>query len=275
MDPQDLTFARNLRAARLYGCNLVILDAKTDKWAALTQIAKEDLYIDVWWRDDATGRLMLLMAYLMTRNEQWSDARIRLLAFGSGQNSPQTVETLKTMLAEVRIEAEPQIIEDAGADTIAEYSADSALVFLPFRIRQHQIVDPIGNTMADTLFLLPVTAMVLAAEDIDLDAEPEEGEAGEKAQILDALEDARQKAKAASEEAQAAAADAEKARQKAEEMKTVSDEDEESIAKAKDSAAEAEMKADKLARKSAKAAAKAETAAREAEAAGVLPEDAE
>jgi amino acid transporter len=275
LDSQNQEFIRNLRAARLYGCNLVILDAKTDKWAALTKIDKKDLFIDVWWRDDATGRLMLLMAYLMTRNEQWSDARIRLLAFGSDQNGDPTVEKLKTMLAEVRIEAEPHIVEDAGADTIAEYSADSALVFLPFRIRQNQIVDPLGNGMADTVFLLPVTAMVLAAEDIELDAEPEEGEAGEKAQILDALEEARQKAKAASEEAQAAAAAAEKARKKAEGMKAESGEDEETIAKAEKTAAEAEMQADKLARKSVKAGAKAENAAREAEEAGVLPEETE
>jgi amino acid transporter len=270
LDPHDQEFARNLRAARLYGCNLVILDAKEDKWTALTNIDKKDLFIDVWWRDDATGRLMLLLAYLMTRNEQWSDARIRLLAFGSDQTGEPTVENLKTMLEEARIEADPEIVADAGTDTIAEYSADSALVFLPFRIRQNQIVDPLGNAMSDALFLLPLAAMVLAAEDIDLDAEPEEGEAGEKAQVLDALEDARKKAKAASEEAQEAAAAAEKARRKAEDIKTESVEDEEVIAKAEKTAAEAELQADKSTRKAAKAAAKAEAAAREAEASGVI-----
>ena len=275
LDPNDQEFARNLRTARLYGCNLVILDAKADKWAALTEIDKKDLFIDVWWRDDATGRLMLLMAYLMTRNEQWHDARIRLLAFGTDQNNSQSVENLRTMLEEARIEAEPQIVEDAGADTITEYSSDSALVFLPFVIRQNRVVDPLGGMMADTVFLLPVTAMVLAAEDIDLDAAPEEGEAGEKAQVLDTLEDARKKSKAASEAAQEAAAEAEEARRRAEEVKSEFEANEEAAGKAEKTAAEAELQADKLARKAVKAAAKAEAAAREAEASGVLPEEPE
>ena len=272
LDPHNQEFTRNLRAARLYGCNLIILDAKADKWEAFADIDKKDLFIDVWWREDATGRLMLLMAYLMTRNEQWSEARIRLLASGPDQNGVQTIENLKTMLTDARIEADPQIVENAGADTIAEYSADSALVFLPFRIRQNQVVDSFGNAMADTLFLLPVTAMVLAAEDIDLDAQPEEGEAGEKAQVLDALEDARKKANAASEEAQEAAKASEEARRRAEEVKTESEANEEVAAKAEKTAAEAELQADKLTRKAAKAAAKAEDAAREAEDAGVLPD---
>jgi len=90
----DQDFAKNLRAARLYDCNLVILDAKPDKWSALTEADKKDLIIDVWWRNDATGRLMLLMAYLMTRSELWGGAKIRLLAIGSSQSEDLTIDSL-------------------------------------------------------------------------------------------------------------------------------------------------------------------------------------
>ena len=57
------------------------------------------------------------------------------------------------MLEEVRIEAEPEIIKDVDADTLAEYSADSSILFLPFRIRDNQVLDPFGNSMENTLFL--------------------------------------------------------------------------------------------------------------------------
>jgi amino acid transporter len=271
----DQDFGRNLQAARLYGCNLVILDAKPDKWTNLTESDQKDLYIDVWWWNDATSRLMLLMAYLMTRSEPWSDAKIRLLAVNISQPGDQALDSLKAMLEEVRIEADPIIVNNADADTLAEHSADSALTFLPFRLKASRVVDPFGNPMEDTLFLLPVVAMVMAAEDIDLDAEPEEGEAGEKARVLDALEEARKKEKVASEEAQEAIAAADKARRKAEEIKAASDGDEEIIAQAEKTATEAELQADKLARKAAKVVAKAEAAAREAEAAGVLPDETE
>jgi amino acid transporter len=273
---QDQNFVRNLQAARLYDCNLVILDAKPDKWTTLTEADKEDLIIDVWWWEDATSRLMLLMAYLMTRSELWSDARVRLLAVNSGQSGKHTIDSLHEMLEEVRIEAEPEIIETANDDVIAEYSADSSLVFLPFRLKRNQIVDPFGHAMEDTLFLLPIVAMVMAAEDIELAAEPEEGEAGAKAQVLDALEEALKKEKEAVKKAEESVEAAKTARKKVQEIKRDAEAaDTEAIEKAEKAAEEAEKAAEKLARKAAKAAAKAETAAREAETAGVLPDETE
>jgi hypothetical protein len=270
----DQDFAKNLRAARLYECNLVILDAKPDKWSALTETDKNDLNIDVWWQNDATSRLMLLMAYLMTRSELWADATIRLLAMESGKSEGLTIDSLNQMLEDVRIEAEPEIIEAADADAIAEHSADSSLVFLPFRLLNNQVVDPFGNPMEDTLFLLPVVAMVMAAKDIQLVAEPEEGEAGEKAQVLDALEAARLKEKEAVREAAEAVEAAKKARKEAEEIKQdTKPADPESIEKAEKTAGIAEKQAEKLSRKAAKAGAKAESTAREAEASGVLPKE--
>jgi amino acid transporter len=272
----DREFSRNLRAAYRHGCNIVILDVKADKWSALEESDGQDRCIDVWWWGDATSRLMLLMAYLMTRNEKWSGARIRLLTDADGSGDGQTIESLEEMLEEVRIEAIPELVKDMDADTLAEYSADSSLAFLPFRVSDNRVLDPFGNPMEDTLFLLPVTAMVMAAEDVDLDAEPEEGKAGEMAETLDALEDARKRAQTAAEEAAEAAKAAEKAREKAEDI-TANPEgvDEETKAKAKKSAEEAEKQATKMTRKAAKATAKAEIAAREAEASGALQEDSE
>jgi hypothetical protein len=219
---------------------------------------------------------MLLLAYLMTRDEKWSTAKIRLLAAADGSGDDLTIESLEAMLEEVRIEAEPEIVEDVDTDTLAEYSADSSVVFLPFRIRANQVLDPFGKSMENSLFLLPVTAMVLAAEDVDLDAEPEEGKAGEMAETLDALEDGRKQAQAAEKEAVEAVAAAEKAREKVADITTDPDGiDEEIKAKAEKAAEEAEKQALKMTRKAAKAAAKAEAAAREAEASGALQEDSE
>jgi len=273
---QDQNYIRNLRAARLYDCNLVILDAKPDKWTALTKTDSKDLTVDVWWRDDATSRLMLLMAYLMTRSDFWSNARIRLLAVGSSQSECQTTECLHQMLEEVRIEAEPEIIETADDDVVAEYSADSSLVFLPFRLINNRVADTFGKPVEDSLFLLPVVAMVMAAEDIELDAEPEAGEAGEKAQVMDALEAAQKKEKEALKEAEKAVEAAETTRKKAEEIKKDPEAaDPATVQKTAKKAEEAEKQAGKLARKAAKATAKAGTAVKEAQDAGVLPQEPE
>jgi len=217
---------------------------------------------------------MLLMAYLMTRHENWDESRIRLLAVDDGHRPDLSMDSIREMLNEVRIDAEFEIVHDVDADTFAEYSADAALAFIPFRIKNNLIVDLFGNPMEKTLFLLPVTATVLAAEDIELDAEPEEGEAGEMAEVLDILTDAKEKAKAATKEAEKATAAAEKAKEKAEDMRKNTDgADPDKLAAVEKEADEAEKQAVKMTRKAAKADAKAETAARKAESSGVLPEE--
>src|SRR5210317_945427 len=153
---EDLS--RNVRSAYLYGCNVVILDVKADKWTAIKETEERKRYVDVWWWGDATSRLMLLMAYLMTRHENWDESRIRLLAVDDGHRPDLSMDSIREMLNEVRIDAEFEIVHDVDADTFAEYSADAALAFIPFRIKNNLIVDLFGNPMEKTLFLLPVTA---------------------------------------------------------------------------------------------------------------------
>ena len=268
---KDQRFGLNLRTAFMEGENIVLLDAKPDKWKVLDESDSKDLRIDVWWWADASSRLRLLLAYLMTRNEKWSDAKIRLLAANHDDRSNPSVQDLQTMLDDVRIDAEPLVIENPDAESIIEYSGDASLVFLPFRIKANQVVDPFDGSLDELLFLLPVVAMVLAAEDIELDAEPEEGQAAEMAAVLDAVEDTQKSAEKAAREAADAAENAERAKEKLKELKSdVSEEDKSRIEK---EAQETEKQAEKAARKAAKAAAKAQIATEEAEAQGALPGD--
>jgi len=51
----------------------------------------------------------------------------------------------------------------------AARSADASLVFLPFRLRGSKPPGPFGGELEKLHALLPVTALVLAAEDTDLD----------------------------------------------------------------------------------------------------------
>ena len=260
-DFRELSYGRNLRAAFRLGCNIIVLDAKEDEWKALEALPPEKRRIDVWWWDDATSRLMLLLAYLMTRSEVWEDAKIRVLATGFEDVSEQEIETLGKTLQEARIDSEPEIVARGSADAIAAYSAQSAMVLLPFRIRQDRLKDPFGGPLQELLERLPIVALVLAAEDIDLDAEPEEGRAGEIAAARDTLVDAEKRAKEAERDA---AETAVKAEEKLREIKDAvsSGVDVETRAKIQKSAEEAREEATKVARRAAKALAKAEDAAR-------------
>ena len=129
-------------------------------------------------------------------------------------------------------------------------------------------MSPFGHPIEDILPRLPTTALVLAAEDIDLDAEPEDGKAGEVAAALDEHTDALKKAESAEKEAAKAAVDAEEKRQQLEKMRS-SEADMESITQKETEFKEAEQAARKLFRKAAKMIARVEQSARELEALGV------
>jgi hypothetical protein len=267
---RELCLGRHLRAAFRLGSNIVVLDAGEDEWAALERLSSRERQIHVWWWGDATSRLMLLLAYLMTRSEAWDGAQIRVLAAGCQEDAEINTEALRKTLEDVRIEAEPEIVVKAKADAIADHSANAALVFLPFRLRGNELMDPFGGQLEALLSRLPIVAMVLAAEDIELDAEPEEGKPGEVAAALDALADAENRARKTEKEAGQAT---ELADEKLREVQAAraSGAGEEEMAKLEAAAQEAKARAEKAARRAARTQAKAGSAARAAEALGVKP----
>ena len=137
------------------------------------------------------------------------------------------------------------------------------MVFLPFRLRGDQITCPIDAPIEEIVCRLPVTALVLAAEDIALDAEPEEGTAGDMAVAMDALADAEKKAVEAEKEAAKTREIAEKAGAKLLELgKNTRHTEEDLRTKLKTAADNAEKEADKAFRKAAKARGKVEEAAK-------------
>ena len=92
--------------------------------------------IDLWWGGlENNGDMMLMLAYLLSLNLEWSDARIviRSIARSDEERQLQT-DGLHTLLQEVRIGAETEIITKPErktiADVIHESSADADVVFL-------------------------------------------------------------------------------------------------------------------------------------------------
>ena len=190
-------YVKNLRLIFRQGKNLVVLRMDPESWDRLESQPREGRRIDVWWQGNATSRLMLLLAHLMTRNEPWDKTTLRVLTQGDGRCIEAEKEKLNKTLEDIRIDAAAEIVEDFDSDTIVQQSADATFVFLPLKIQQNRILDPTGKSFERSLPRLPVSAVVMAAEDIDLDAAPEEGLAAQVARATDDLETARKKAVAA------------------------------------------------------------------------------
>ncbi len=259
---REFLFGRQLKTLHRLGCNIGILYAPPEAWQGLMETPSDRSRIDVWWSDDATGRLMLLFAYLMKRAEAWKGAPLRLLVFPAEAPQTERQAALVDILSDARIEAEIVFAPTKDAAAVADLSAASALVFLPFRFQGNLIRLPVDGPPEALLEQLPTTVMISAAEDIDLGAEPEEGAAAALAEARD-LKDKRERlAQEAEEEADAAGKAAEAAEvtlQKARD-RPAAERDEEQLAALTAERDKALAAAEKARRKAAKARAKADQA---------------
>ena len=184
-------YGARLRTAFRLGCNLLILDAEESEWEALDRTEPQERVIDVWWRDDDTGQLMMLLAHQMTRNDEWAGAKIRVLVQSERGRPDASRRRMAEFLEAARIDAEPVVVERASSAAIALQSGKASIVFLGFEIRGGRLVDPFGGDVGNLLAALPPVVLSLAAHDVDLEAQPDEGGPAEEAAALDRVEDAR------------------------------------------------------------------------------------
>ncbi len=92
--------------------------------------------IDIWWGGlQNNGDMMLMLAYLLSLNPEWQDARIvvRSVVDGESERIPMK-ESLDELMPDLRINADTEVIVRQGNETIAEivarYSQNSDVTFL-------------------------------------------------------------------------------------------------------------------------------------------------
>jgi hypothetical protein len=168
-------FGRTVAMAFHLGTNLILLDSDAKEWETLQSVPADKRVIDVWWQESQTGELMLLLAYLMTRNKDWRDAIIRMIAVADDKQSPQECrQALEASLERMRIPGEVLVVDDWDELTVVETSKTSAMVFMPFRIHGGRFYSRFGWEIGPALPKLPITALVLAAQDVDLEGDPDQ-----------------------------------------------------------------------------------------------------
>jgi hypothetical protein len=265
-------FGKRLRTAFRLGSNLLILHAEQHEWESLEKLPAAARVIDIWWQADKTGQMMVLLAYLMTRSEDWNNATIRVLVPANIEGADAHLEEAKAMLSAARIDAETEVVVDADSSSIVTHSASASIVFFQFGIREGRIVDPFRNDVSEILPELPMVVMSMAAQDVDLDAQPDEGSAAQSAALLDRVSDARKRASRTQREAEEAAAAATRAVSVLAEAagKGV---DHEQLEKLRENVEEAQLQAQEATRQSVVAAGRREVAERAARDAGLeVPE---
>ena len=173
-DQSALRYGRLLQRAIRLELNIVVFDAGETEWVRLEDTKPGRRRIDVWWFENDSSRLALLFAYLMTRNDEWDDVEIRVLAPAAADGEQKVAANLAARLEGRRREATIDTVVDADVAAVRERSRDAAIVFLPLRVEGMRLLDPFGGPVDKMLKNLPLVALVAAAQDIQLRTEDED-----------------------------------------------------------------------------------------------------
>ncbi len=96
--------------------------------------------IDIWWGGlQNNGDLMLLLAYLLSLNPGWSQARVKIRSIVSNEDEREQMRAkLTELITEVRIDAEANVLvkrdDQSFSDVMNEASRDADVTFLGLMI---------------------------------------------------------------------------------------------------------------------------------------------
>ena len=128
--------------------------------------------IDVWWRGERNGALMLLLAHLLTNNARWRGRKIRLLRMISSDAGEDEVrQHLENLIQKSRIPATPKVViaEQIGP-TIQRESANAALAILGFEVPSENQELEFYSRMEEIAGDLPRVAFVKSHGDAALES---------------------------------------------------------------------------------------------------------
>lgn len=131
-DPDSLgDYVSHLRIAADIGMSLVLLSIRD-----LPTLAGSKR-IDIWWRGQRNGGLMVLLAHLLRQNREWLQADLRILRLVQSEAGRVPArESLQELIDTARVDATPRVVvEDRPfQEVMPEYSSAATCVFIGFEL---------------------------------------------------------------------------------------------------------------------------------------------
>jgi amino acid transporter len=127
--------------------------------------------VDVWWRGKANGPLMLLIAHLLTTNDEWRSRRIRLLRVASSEAAEEEItEHLKQLIETSRIRVTAKVIvADDVPGAIQRTSRNAAVAILGFEAPEEGEEQAFFEGMESLAGSLPRLIFVDSAGGVELE----------------------------------------------------------------------------------------------------------
>jgi hypothetical protein len=166
-DPERaVSFLHHLNAVRQLGMSLILLD---DRGSAPDSLARR---IDVWWRGQENGYLMMLVGYLLTLNWEWSRAGVRLLRLIEDEaGRDPSKEALHELVTKARMNAQVEVLvsKDPLPQVLKRHSGDASVVILGFGVPMESEGEAFRFQMRFERMLsgLPPTLLVSSSGEVD------------------------------------------------------------------------------------------------------------
>jgi hypothetical protein len=109
--------------------------------------------IDIWWRGKQhNGDMMLLLSHLLSLNAEWRNANIYMRTIiNNEKNREKMRERFKSIIADVRIQAEPDLIvnnEDLGfAEIMNRESKNTDVSFLGLKLPEEDGLEEYAESL--------------------------------------------------------------------------------------------------------------------------------
>lgn len=198
-DDDRLKYGQMLQSCVRFGTNVAVLNVREDAWRRFEDTPRSERSIALWWSDDHVGQLITLLAWLCEQHEDWSE--VTVTAYVPSEETAEDIARVEMLLEAARIDAAVVRVEPTPA-ALSSALATATMALAPLRVRRGSAIGPFETPLGMLVESLPLAVLVLATEDVDLDAEPDESVLAEIARLSDQL---------AAQERQASALDAEAA----------------------------------------------------------------
>ncbi len=128
--------------------------------------------VNIWWNTSENGELMLLLAYLLKRNPEWSDHPLRIIRPVAPKADIENIEKeMNEMLAQARIEAELVIVPtESQIDAVRKAMHSSAVLFAGFEPCDEDSVCDFLPELEQVVNLPGDVILVYNAGDVSLNA---------------------------------------------------------------------------------------------------------
>ncbi|MCH2174402.1 MAG: amino acid permease [Lentisphaeria bacterium] len=138
-----------------------------------TSIIRNPKRIDIWWRGQQNGSLMMILAYLILANQEWKNARIRVLRLLNDQADMQEAnKELQQIISLARMNAiiTTPISTAPFAEILRSHSSDADLVMLGLTPPNEEIEEKFHEGTSKMLEGMPPAMLVYSSGEADLNA---------------------------------------------------------------------------------------------------------